>query len=231
VPRTECAVRLALSTDGGLHWRTAVSPAPLGEAYEGGDILARVTNDAAYVVSYGITGGGGVALTTDSGRSWRRLPDPCSAWRTVDMAALSGGELWMICGGSPVPGADASAKAVFRSHDGGKTWVPEAYTGFGPPTGPLASKGPIGALWYAGQLSQLATIAPDRAWIGVSGVGVLVSFDSGRTWALAKGMPGNGGDAGVGVTFNDAENGWAIEFRVGVWRTSDAFRWHLVDGG
>lgn len=226
---TRCDMRLAISEDGGLHWAAAGTPSPLQESYSGGDILARDTLDKAYIVTYGVTGGG-LAVTSDSGQTWRELDDPCAAWAKVDMAALSGGQLWMICGASRVQGDDASAKAAFRSHDGGLHWVAESYTGFGPDLGPLAASGPVGHLFYAGQLSQLATISPTRAWIGVSGVGVLVSSDSGRKWTLVKGMRSTGGDKGVGVTFNDARHGWAIEFRSGVWQTSDAVHWHLLDG-
>ncbi|MGO9198128.1 MAG: WD40/YVTN/BNR-like repeat-containing protein [Acidimicrobiales bacterium] len=229
-PTTSCNVRLAVSQDAGLHWSTQATPSPLSEARSGGDILARDTLDKAYIVSYGVTGGGGLAVTGDGGRSWQTLPDPCSAWLTVDMAALSGGLIWMICGGPPVLDGQASAKAVFQSHDGGHHWTLESYTGFGPPAADWGAAGPVGELWYAGQLSQLATIAPGKAWIGVTGVGVLVSSDSGREWELAGGLHDDGHDSGVGVTFNNAEDGWAIEFHESVWRTTDAVHWQLVDG-
>lgn len=228
VPTTSCSVRLAVSRNGGLSWRRAPRPTPLAESYGGGDVLARVTSEEAYVVSYGSRGG--LARTTDDGASWARLVDPCSAWRIVDMAALSAGRLWMICGGDPVPGADASAKAVFRSDDAGQSWSAVAYTGFGPARGALARRLPFGSLWYGGQLSELATISPARAWIGVHGVGVLVTSDGGRSWSLAEGISDDGRDAGVGVTFTDPVHGWAIEFRVGVYRTDDASHWELVDG-
>lgn len=229
VASTRCGVRLAVSHDGGLTFSPSPRRAPIEESFLGGDVLARVTLDEAYVVSYGPTGGG-LARTADDGASWVRLPDPCSAWRTVDMAALWAGQLWMICGGTAVRHEDASAKAVFRSDDGGTRWTAVAYTGLGPERGPLASSPPFGELWYAGQLSELATISPERAWIGVDGVGVLVTLDGGRTWKHVLGMADDGMAAGVGVTFNDARHGWAIEFREGVYRTDDAIHWVLVDG-
>ncbi|MHB1988633.1 MAG: sialidase family protein [Acidimicrobiales bacterium] len=248
---TPCNVRLAVSKDGGLRWHTAARGSPLTEAISGGDVLARDTLDEAYVVSYGVSGGG-LAMTPDSGRTWRRLPDPCSKWRTVDMAVLSGGQLWMICGGAPVLGGTASAKAVLRSYDYGERWVLQSSTGFGPPiadlgagakdTAPTRPAGPghngrsargrgvVGQLWYSGQLSELATISPVTAWIGVSGVGVLVSFDSGKNWQLATDMRASEHGVGVGVTFNDAVHGWAIDFHQGVWATSDGVHWRLLDG-
>ncbi len=229
-PATPCGVRLAVSLDGGRHWSLAAAPSGLAEAYNGGDILARVSLDEAYVVSYGATGGGGLALTTNDGTSWTPLPDPCSAWPRADLAAVGGGRLWMICGGRTVPGENVSAKAVFVSRDGGRHFTPVAYTGFGPTAGPLAGRTPFGQLAYAGQLSQLATISPGTAWIGVSGVGVLVTSDGGRVWTRAEGVVDTGSDSGVGVTFNDAYHGWAIEFDEGVWRTVDGVHWRLIDG-
>ncbi len=232
VASTLCSVHVAISTDGGIHWNQAATASPLTQSFDGGDVLARMDRDEAYVVSYGPSGGG-LAHTVDDGARWTSLPDPCSAWDTVDIAAPKANVLWMICGGAPRAGGAASAKAVFQSYDGGRTWVPRAYTGFGPASGPLARRAPFGHLWFAGRLSQLATIDPTRAWIGVSGIGVLVTFDAGRDWALVKGMPRDAtrdGVAGVGVTFDDPRNGWAIEFRLGVWRTRDAVHWQLIDG-
>lgn len=232
VATTSCSVELAISTDAGLIWQQVPGAMPLSEARSGGDILARLTTTAAYVVSYGPTGGG-LVLTTDAGRRWTRLPDPCEHWQRVDVATPSDTDLWMICGGPPVLAGTASSKAVFRSYDGGKQWSLVASTGFGPPFGPgalHAPTGPVGSIAYAGQLSQLATISASRAWIGVSGVGVLVSFDYGRDWTLASGIEDDGHDTGVGVTFNDAVHGWAIEFHQGVFKTDNGLQWTLVDG-
>jgi photosystem II stability/assembly factor-like uncharacterized protein len=228
-PATPCTVHLAISTDSGLRFSTAPAPAPLPASFGGGDILARISDGAAYVVTYGPTGGG-LAVTRDDGASWARLADPCSSWPVVDLAAPAPGFLWMICGGARSDGG--SAKAVFQSFDGARRWRAKAYTGFGPDAGPLARRAPFGRLPYEGQLSQLATINPVQAWIGVSGVGVLVTADHGREWSLVRGMSRAtaAGGAGVGVTFDDARHGWAIELRRGVWQTSNGVDWQLVDG-
>lgn len=229
-PDTSCRLELAVSKNGGLSWARA-RRSPLTEAMAGGDILARDTIEKAYVVSYGPTGGG-LAVTVDAGRSWRQLPDPCAAWAKVDLAALGGGQLWMICGGSPVLGGTAQAKAVLRSFDGGRHWRLESSTGFGPPLAHVVNptSGVVGQLGYAGQLSQLATISPLRAWVGVSRVGVLFTSDAGRHWQLADGFGHDGAAGGVGVTFDDARHGWAIEFSKGVWYTADGLHWRLLDG-
>lgn len=226
LPTTQCSVHIAISKNGGLRWSEPDGRSPLSESQEGGDILARVTYSEAYVASYGVSEGV-LALTYDAGRSWTKLGDPCARWSVADLAALAHQQLWMVCGGVPAVGATSSPKAVYRSQDGGHSWHLESYTGFGPEPG--LTVGPVGHLLFAGQLSQLATISPSRAWIGITGVGVIVSFDGGRDWSLAKGVRDPGRDPAVGVTFNDAVHGWAIEFHEAVWQTLDARHWALVD--
>lgn len=228
-PTTNCRIYVAISVDGGLHWRQTRSSSPVIEAYDGGDVLARVTLSEAYLVSYGVLNGE-LAMTDNSGRTWHRLSDPCADWRTAQLAALWAGQLWMICGGAAEGRPPGSAKAVFQSRDGGRTWTLRAYTGFGPVAGPLGGRGPTGEIPYGGVLSQLATISPTTAWIGASGLGVLVTYDAGRIWRWAPGFAGSSSRTGVGVTFNDRVHGWAIEFDRGVYQTVDGFRWTLVDG-
>lgn len=232
---TPCAVHLGVSHDGGLTWRSARAPSALAEPRSGGDILARVSLDAAYVLTYGSTGGA-IAYTGDGGRTWSMRPDPCAAWRRAEMAAVSGSLLWLVCGGPPVLQGEASPKAVLRSLDGGHRWVLEASTGLGPPLGDAVHRSgssgsrPVGSLLYAGQISQLATLSTESAWIGLAGVGVIVTTDGGKSWTLAQGMHDRSPSTPVGVTFDDPFDGWALAFHAGVWHTTDGVHWHLVDG-
>ncbi len=233
-----CPVGLAISYDGGRHWDPVTDP-PITEAPSpaGGDILARYSSDEAYVISYGPTGGG-LAFTSDAGKTWSRLPDPCSrAWAQVDMAAPNPpGTLWLVCGAATsASGAtrDLQAKVVYQSSDGGKRWTLMSSSGFAP-----GSPSPVGVLPLSGTVSQLATITSTTAWLGVGGLGVIVTFDSGRNWQLAAGFPDSAVfqsgspplPESVGVTFNNDFLGWAIEFRRGVWATTDGVHWHLLDG-
>jgi hypothetical protein len=222
-----CAVGAAISLDGGLRWHDVTDP-PIAEAPgpAGGDILARYSLNAAYVVSYGPTGGG-LAFTDDDGATWRRLSDPCSGpWADVDLAAPGPGDLWLVCGAIAPRTSGVQAKVAYRSDDGGRSWVLMASSGFAP-----GAAEPVGDLPLSGRVSQLATISAQRAWLGVAGLGVMVTFDSGRDWQLASGFPAaTSPSPAVGVTFNNVVDGWAIEIRHGVWRTSDAVHWRLVDG-
>jgi hypothetical protein len=224
-----CAVGLAISTDGGRHWRDTTPPG-LKESRDGGDILARWSLDAAYVLSYGLTGGG-LAYTPDDGLTWQHLPDPCSApFAREDLAAPppapgSKTAIWLICGAITAPGAEGQPKLVFRSFDGARHWTLVASTGF-----TRLQPTPVGEIPLSGWVSQLATIDSTQAWLGLQGVGVIVTLDSGVTWTPAEGFPNAEPETEVGVTFNNGLLGWAIVFRRGVWRTDDAVHWQLVDG-
>jgi len=224
-----CAVGVAISTDGGRNWHNA-SPPGLKEARDGGDILARWTEDSAYVLSYGVTGGG-LAFTPDDGRTWEHLTDPCSApYAREDLAAPppppgSKTGMWLICGQITRPGEEGQPKLVYRSFDDAKHWILVASTGFSP-----VQAAPVGQIPLSGWVSQLATINSTQAWLGVQGVGVIVTSDSGATWTPAEGLPLQEPDTEVGVTFNNGVLGWAIVFRRGVWRTEDAVHWQLMDG-
>jgi photosystem II stability/assembly factor-like uncharacterized protein len=224
-----CSVGVAISTDDGSRWRD-VTLTGLKEAREGGDILARWSLTSAYVLSYGVTGGG-LAYTGDNGRSWKRLLDPCSGpYEREDLAAPPAppgdeSSLWLICGAITAPGATVQPKVVYRSFDDAKHWVLVASTGF-----MSSSAAPVGQIPLSGWVSQLATIASTQAWLGIQGLGVIVTNDSGATWQPVEGLPTSEPDTEVGVTFNSGTLGWAVVFRRGVWRTEDAVRWQLMDG-
>jgi photosystem II stability/assembly factor-like uncharacterized protein len=224
-----CSVGVAISTDDGSRW-TDVTPTGLKEAREGGDILARWSLTSAYVLSYGVTGGG-LAYTGDDGRTWQRLPDPCSApYEREDLAAPpappgAASALWLICGAITRPGQQVQPKVVYRSYDDAAHWSLVASTGF-----MTASASPVGNIPLSGRVSQLATIRPAQAWLGIQGLGVIVTDDSGATWVPVDGLPTTEPDTEVGVTFNSTVLGWAVVFRRGVWRTEDGSRWQLMDG-
>jgi hypothetical protein len=224
-----CSVGLAISTDGGRRWHDT-TPTGLKEARDGGDILARWSLTSAYVLSYGVTGGG-LAYTGDDGSTWTQLPDPCSGpYEREDLAAPpppAGYEsgMWLICGAITGPGQAGQPKVVYRSFDDAEHWSLMASTGF-----MRASASPVGQIPLSGWVSQLATITSTQAWLGIRGLGVIVTDDSGATWVPVEGLPTSEPDTEVGVTFNSGELGWAVVFRRGVWRTEDATKWQLMDG-
>ncbi|MDA8264909.1 MAG: hypothetical protein M0T79_06105 [Actinomycetota bacterium] len=224
-----CSVGVAVSSDGGGRWHD-LSPPGISQARTGGDVLARWSLDAAYLLSYGPTGGG-LAYTGDNGRTWVHLADPCSGpYMREDLAAPpappgSASGLWLVCGAMTRPGEEGQPKLVYRSYDGARRWVLVAGTGF-----LSQDTSPVGEIPLSGWVSQLATISSYQAWLGIAGLGVIVSGDSGATWAPVVSIPLSQPVTEVGVTFNTSMLGWAIVFRRGVWRTDNAMSWALIDG-
>jgi photosystem II stability/assembly factor-like uncharacterized protein len=227
-----CPVQVEISADGGLTWRPTVPP-PLTEGSAGGAVLGRVTAGKAYVLTWG-SPESGLVRTTDDGQTWQRVRDPCSGnWAVEDMAALAGGDLWLVCGAPPPsagPVAGEQVKAVYRTDDGGRHWRLAGSTGFVP-----GAPAPVGTLTLSGVMSQFATVSPVQAWLGVAGVGVLETRDGGRIWWPVAGLV-DPSPTGVGVTFirspdGSVLDGWALAFGYAVWRTTDADHWRQVAGG
>jgi len=228
-PTESCSVGVEISEDAGLSWRPVAAEPPLVEGAGGGDVLARTSLSAAYLLSFGADDGG-LVVTRDGGRRWTPLPDPCArGWSTESMAAPGNGDLWLICGGAP--SGNGQPKSVYRSADAGVSWRLVASTGSTP-----SSEGAVGEIPLAGYVSQLATVSPKIAWLGLGGVGVARTTDGGATWSLVQGIVDAGGSADVGVTFiatgdDEIVDGWALGFGYAVWHTTNATTWRLVSGG
>jgi photosystem II stability/assembly factor-like uncharacterized protein len=224
-----CPVGLEVSTDEGRTWSATPTPPPVAEGSGGGAVLARIDSEEAYLLTWGAPESG-LVLTTDGGTSWRSVADPCDGnWSIEDMAALENGFLWLICGAQPM--ALGEAKSVYRSLDGGTTWQLAASTGFAP-----GSLSPVGRIPLAGEVSQLATVSPSQAWLGVGGVGLIETVDGGRAWSIVPAIVAARSATSVGVTFipsasGPIHDGWALAFGYAVWRTEDAVKWQQVAAG
>jgi photosystem II stability/assembly factor-like uncharacterized protein len=227
---SNCPVTVAISRDQGQKWSYTHAAPPVGEAPSGGAGLGLVTATNAYVVTWGASTSG-LAVTFDAGVHWARLDDPCSAtgWSIVDMVPLVNGDMWLICGG--VPTLEGETKSVYRTSDGGHHWTLTSSTGLAP-DGAL----PTGSIPYSGLVSQLGTVDPLIAWLGVGGIGVLQTLDGGGHWFEVSGIEGADRAAYMGVTFIRSPNGaiddgWALGFGVGLWRTTDAVHWRPAATG
>jgi hypothetical protein len=226
---SNCPVTVAISHDNGKTWSYTRQDPPVGEGPNGGAGLGLVTASNAYVVTWGAASSG-LAVTVDSGDTWTRLDDPCAVgWSIVDLVPLIDGDMWLICGGTPAAGGEV--KSVYRTQDGGSQWTLASSTGLAP-----GDDVPVGSIPYSGLVSQLATVDPLIAWLGVGGVGVLETLDGGRLWFVADGITGAGTADDVGVTFirspdGAIDDGWALGFGVALWRTTDAVHWRLEAQG
>lgn len=157
-------------------------------------------------------GGGAPIVTTgldffrsSDGRSWARLPaSPCAG---IPAAATST-VLYLVCGAGVAAGSQG--KPVYRSDDGGDTWLAVTSAPFG------------------GDLDGAAA-SPDTPLVswGGAAAGIYASHDSGERWASAY-----TGKIPIGITemgMTTATQGYAIDSRSLLVMTHDAGRhWAVV---
>jgi photosystem II stability/assembly factor-like uncharacterized protein len=182
---------LYVSTGGGKTWaRRSTLPASAGP-YE---MLSAPTSSVAYALSPGEDNAyagryGGMAVTTDGGRTWQRVEDqPCdenASPRFGEDAELGGvgpREVWLACGIS-VPQLAGNVDVVLRSGDRGKHWslVASSTTWFtAPDTRPNF---PATATVAAAGLPGTSLFSAGGAWLVLGSPSQLVrTTDEGRTW-------------------------------------------------
>ena len=183
---------LYISADGGKTWaRRSALPAGVGP-YE---VLSAPTPSVAYALAPGEHNAydgryGGLADTTDGGRTWRRVEDqPCdeNASPRFDEDAELGGvgprDVWLACGIS-LPRGPGNVDLVLRSDDRGGRWslVASSTSWFtAPGTRPnfpaTATVAPAG-------LPSTSLFSADSAWLVLASPSRLVrTANGGRSWA------------------------------------------------
>jgi photosystem II stability/assembly factor-like uncharacterized protein len=202
---------LLTSPDLGRSWH----PLPLQPALRSQPIGLRLPGGRAWVVS------GTAERTGDGGASWQpfQLPAECiprGIGPTGDIAlAAAEGVLWLKC--SNIAGAGNEWRAIFRSTDGGDSWLPAGTGGFG----------------YSG---PIAAASADRAFICGNRMSLERTSDAGRTWQ--RGISGIDGEwFGCSLLFSDPLRGWlAVDddrspgrYSAAIWRTEDGgMHWQRV---
>jgi photosystem II stability/assembly factor-like uncharacterized protein len=194
-------------------WRPV---AGVGGSGNGGTLTSADGVGYASVTAESFAGDGAPIVTAGvdlfrslDGRSWARLPTPPCA--TGILAAATSTVLYLVC-----PGREAAAgvqgKPVYRSDDGGDTWLPVSSAPLGGGLdGAAASPGTLLVAWYSGD------------------AGIYASLDNGGHWASAytSKIPADFGIIEMAMT--TATQGYAIDSRSVLVMTHDAGRhWAVV---
>ncbi len=200
---TRCERTVMVSSDAGRSWRrSSVQPALSGPQLA----VLRVSAERAWAIS------GDAFRTDDGGATWQpfQLPPDCASppYPGPDLVALALAErvLWLKC--SWVAGAGNERREMFRSQDGGDTWVPAGTGGHG----------------YSG---PIAATSANSAFMCGSRMVALRTTDAGRTWQPA--IAGTGGEWFCHIfLFVDADHGWFVTngdypfgYSAAIWRTED----------
>jgi photosystem II stability/assembly factor-like uncharacterized protein len=235
-----CPVTLEESTDSGTTWFTpAGSPFSNQTRTPGNTLpieLARISLLHAYVLATGLPDSLGPAVrllyTADGGLTWQPRPIPCTAAFALgaEVAASSTDDLWLLCGSQGSGGSQS--KDLYRSEDGGLTWVLTASaTGVGtsaPPAG-QANTLPLGG--YVAPFSighrNLAIASSTTAWLKPFGAPLFTTTDGGHTWGAVPDLAGTDvSQSGLGnITFISPTQGWICAYGFGLWHTSNGVTW------
>lgn len=170
---TETAV--LLTTDGGAHWKNVTPP---GTTLTRDSIADFRTASLATIATQQPNAATTQVLhTADGGQSWQRATIHIPFARHISFIDAQHG--WLL-GAVRSPGGAAEPVSVFRTIDGGKTWVSVATALFGDTT-------PPGHLPYGGQKSGMTFLNAATGW--VTGTVTLpnlawlyVTHDGGATW-------------------------------------------------
>ena len=203
------------TSNGGRSWTTLKTSAGSLSA------LSFVTDSEGWALSGDAnptpdpTGAYGAALlhTTDGGRTWTTLSDPCGkAGGTVSFVNPKDG--WVSCFGQGAAGT--SSKMVFRTQNGGRTWNAVATTG------PGWSAGQSG-LPLVGYVHDLFFLDPRDGWIGIDRGGYFATTDGGSTWhyVWSSAFP-IGTDHAPSVGMLSSGFGWAVANNPNYGSDSDA---------
>ena len=121
--------------------------------------------------------GSAVYKSADGGRSWKRLAGggwPADNLGRIGLAASSGGRVWALVDAAPAPGKPTSAAGLWRSDDGGATWLrANATPGLG-----------------SSYMNRLTADPPNRDAIYIMGQSIRRSEDGGKTLHFFRGAPG-----------------------------------------
>jgi photosystem II stability/assembly factor-like uncharacterized protein len=176
------ASRVYATDDGGRTWTETFRNDEPRAFY---DCMAFFDHRRGLALSDPVDGKFRIASTVDGGRSWRVLPsDRMPAALTGEFAFAASGTCIVTAGPSAffATGGGAAAR-VFASSDGGRSWkVTDSPVPSGASAGiySLAFRDPWHGIAVGGDFAA-PTVAPD---------GAATTRDGGRTWRVARTVPG-----------------------------------------
>jgi photosystem II stability/assembly factor-like uncharacterized protein len=172
--------------------------------YTGTDYLQLVRYSAsfAWLVLRG-EGKGRIWRTTDAGRTWGEVPDPCGTAfdyaPTQVLSRIDAANLWLLCGGDS--GAGSQPKVVFHSTDGGRHWGSR-------------NDAPL-----RGLAMDLVALGTQTALLSTSHSGLLRTVNGGISWAV---VAPDCCDQGFGkIESIDLQHAWATGPPNAIWYTAD----------
>jgi photosystem II stability/assembly factor-like uncharacterized protein len=113
--------------------------------------------------------------TADGGATWNSLPSPCKGGSFgLRLSFTSQTKGWVLCPGEP--GAGSQSKSLYRTIDGGQSWITVAETGnLGtPPQGPLPRGGYVADLYFRDDT---------HGWISLARGTIIATDDGGQSWS------------------------------------------------
>jgi hypothetical protein len=198
-----CPLRLYVSANGGVSWTLSVhqpSGAVGWAAGGGGTYLVLVDATIGFVLSHPPNSNKSSPLyfTNNGGQSWttRSLPCPSGVGGYFNATASPHGAFWAACAGKPEKAVQL--KSVEVSTNEGASWKKGA------------TCRSTGALLCQGTLEGIAAISWHSAWVTSQHGDLLVTHDSGKSWASVSSIgDAAGGSSAVQVQFFNEKVGVA----------------------
>jgi len=220
---------LYVSSDDGRHWaRRSVLPRGFGPYAD----LVEATAEVGYALAPGeyntyAAAFGGLALTTNGGRSWQKVSQPCAEDASprygynVSFGSAGPDELWMACGQEEGLYGGRLTQ-VARSSDAGHKWSVVAGTRLIVPVPDFTGRS------YVPLASEPATgaFSGGQAWLVLQGPSILVhTGNGGRTWATVG--PRHLEEQGPQQVF-DLGGTLLVRTTDALWRSGESGAWQEV---
>jgi photosystem II stability/assembly factor-like uncharacterized protein len=202
------------STDGGATWNAPKSGLPR--------INALAVDPTAPDTIYAATGdcnesdgcSGGIFKSIDGANTWNATDTGLPSGAVISMLAVDPNTTATLYAGTLYSGIDHEESGVFKSTDGGGTWVATAFHDQQYVTA-LAVDPRAGGILYIG------TGSPGPGW-GLFGGGVFKSTDGGGTWSAANtGLPDSYGVQALAIDPSTPETLYAGTLVNGVFKSAD----------